>query len=80
MNEKVHNVLRMLQWLLPAAATLYAALDKTFQWGYLIPVETVTAAVVTFIGVLAQHSSTVFFSDKKIVVDYADGNEQEEGV
>lgn len=64
---KIHDILRTLQWLIPAIATLYAAVDNVFGWGYVAPVETIAAAVVTFIGVIAQHSSAVYFGDKEIV-------------
>lgn len=64
---KFHDILRTLQWLIPAAVTLYAALDRVFNWGYIVPVETIAAAVVAFIGVVAQHSSAVYFEGKDIV-------------
>lgn len=67
MTSKFHDILRTLQWLIPAAVTLYAALDRVFNWGYIVPVETIAAAVVAFIGVVAQHSSAVYFEGKDII-------------
>lgn len=66
-SGKVHDALRLLQWLIPALAALYAAVDNVFGWGQVAPVETIAAAVVAFIGVVAQHSSTSYFWDKEIV-------------
>lgn len=67
MTNRFHDILRTLQWLIPALATLYAALDRVFGWGYIAPVETIAAAVVAFLGVVAQHSSAVYFEGKDIV-------------
>lgn len=67
MNSKMHDLLRELQWLIPALVTLYGVFDKVFGWGLIGTVETIAAAVVTFIGVLVQHDSRTYFQDKDIV-------------
>lgn len=67
MNSKMHDLLRELQWLIPALVTLYGVFDKVFGWGLIGTVETIAAAIVTFIGVLVQHDSKAFFEDKDIV-------------
>lgn len=67
MSNKLHDILRTLQWLIPALMTLYGAFDEVFGWGLMGMVETLGAAVVAFIGVLAQHSSHQYFETKSIV-------------
>ena len=67
MSNKLHDLLRTLQWLIPAVVTLLGAFDKAFSWGIITTVETLASAVVAFIGVIAQHSSATYFSTKSIV-------------
>ena len=67
MNSKVHDILRTLQWLIPAVVALYGTIDAVFGIGAIGVVETLASAVVTFIGVVAQHSSKEYFSTKTIV-------------
>ena len=67
MSNKLHDLLRTLQWLLPALVTLFGAFDKVFGWGTIGVVETIASAVVAFIGIVAQHSSAEYFSTKTIV-------------
>lgn len=79
MNNKMHDLLRTLQWLIPALMTLYGAFDRVFGWGLLGVVETLGAAVLTFIGVVAQHSSNQYFETKTIVTKILPDKEQEGG-
>lgn len=67
MNSKTHNLLRTLQWLIPAIVTLYGVVDSVAGWNLIGPIEKVASAVVAFIGVLAQHSSKVYFDTRDIV-------------
>lgn len=67
MSNKVHDILRTLQWLIPAVVALYGTIDAVFGIGAIGVVETLASAVVTFIGVVAQHSSKEYFSTKTIV-------------
>lgn len=67
MTNKLHDILRTLQWLIPAVVTLLGAFDKAFSWGIIGTVETLASAVVAFIGVIAQHSSSTYFSTKTII-------------
>lgn len=67
MSNKLHDVLRTLQWLIPALVALYGTIDAVFGIGAIGVVETLASAVVTFIGVVAQHSSKEYFSTKTIV-------------
>ncbi len=67
MSNKLHDLLRTLQWLIPAVVTRFGAFDKAFGWGIIGTVETLASAVVAFIGVIAQHSPATYFSTKTIV-------------
>lgn len=67
MNSKVHDILRTLQWLIPALVALYGTIDAVFGIGAIGIVETLASAVVTFIGVVAQHSSHQYFETKTII-------------
>lgn len=78
MSDKMHDLLRTLQWLIPAIVTLFGAFDTAFGWGVIGTVETLASAIVTFIGVLAQHSSNTYFSTKSIVTKILPDKEREE--
>ncbi len=78
MTNKMHDLLRTLQWLIPAVVTLFGAFDTAFGWGVVGTVETLASAIVTFIGVLAQHSSSTYFSTKSIVTKILPDKEPEE--
>lgn len=67
MNDKFHDLLRLLQWLIPALVTFFGVLDGVFNWGVIGTVETIASAVVALIGTIAQHSSKSYFADKDIV-------------
>ena len=81
MTNKQFDILRLLQWLIPALVTLYGVIDRVFGIGAVGTVETLASAVVAFIGVVAQHSSSQYFSTKtivtKILPDKEDGEEAE---
>ncbi len=81
MTNKQFDILRLLQWLIPALVTLYGVIDRVFGIGAVGTVETLASAVVAFIGVVAQHSSATYFSTKtivtKILPDKEDGEEAE---
>ena len=78
MTNTLHDILRTLQWLIPAVVTLLGAFDKAFSWGIIGTVETLASAVVAFIGVIAQHSSATFFSTKTIVTKILPDKEVEQ--
>ena len=78
MTNKLHDILRTLQWLIPAVVTLLGAFDKAFSWGIIGTVETLASAVVAFIGVIAQHSSATYISTKTIVTKILPDKEVEQ--
>lgn len=67
MDKKLYDTLRVLQWLIPAATVLYGVIDRVFSIGVAGQVATLSAAVVTFIGVILEHESDVYFSTRSIV-------------
>lgn len=67
MNSKLHDILRTLQWLIPALVTFFGVLDKAFGWGVFGTVEMIASGLVALIGVIAQHSSHTYFDTKTIV-------------
>lgn len=67
MNQKLYDALRVLQWLIPAATVLYGVIDRVFNIGVSAQVATLSAAVVTFIGVILEHESDAYFSTHSIV-------------
>lgn len=76
MSAKFHDILRILQWLVPALVTFYGVLDKVFGWGFGATVATIATALVTLIGVIVEHDSREYFKDKAIVgKEDQDGNE-----
>ena len=62
-----HDILRMLQWLIPELFAFYGVLDKIFGWGYADTLSTIVSALVGLLGNMAQHSSKTFFATKAIV-------------
>lgn len=67
MSDRFHNLLRTLQWLIPAIVTLYGVFDSVFGIGAIGAVETIASGLVAFIGVVAQHSSKTYFDTKTII-------------
>lgn len=67
MSSKLHDILRTLQWLIPALVAFFGVLDKAFGWGVFGTVEMIASGLVALIGVIAQHSSHDYFSTKTIV-------------
>lgn len=67
MSKKLHDILRFLQWFLPALATFYGVLDKAFGWDLMPLIATIVSGFVTFIGVCVEHDSSTYFEDKTIL-------------
>ena len=67
MSNKMHDTLRMLQWLIPALVTFFGVLDTVFGWGLIGKAETIANGLVALIGAIAQHSSAEYFSTKTII-------------
>ena len=78
MSNRLHDLLRTLQWLIPAVIALYGTIDAAFGIGVIGIVETIGSAVVTFIGIVAQHSSAEYFATKSIVTKILPDREPEE--
>lgn len=67
MSKTVFDILRILQIIIPALGTLYAALAAAWGFPYSEPIVATCAAVTAFVGVLLKIQSNAFFSDKEIV-------------
>lgn len=67
MNQKLHDTLRTLQWLLPALGALYAALAEIWNLPLADKIVPTLAAFVAFIGVCLEFDSKAYFKDKEIV-------------
>lgn len=67
MSKKLFDILRILQIIIPALGTLYAALAAAWGFPYSEPIVATCAAVTAFVGVLLKIQSNAFFSDKEIV-------------
>lgn len=78
LNGKMHDLLRMLQWLIPDLFTFYGVLDKVFGWGYVDTVGIIVSAFVGLIGSIAQHSSKTYFDTREIVDKVAPDTEEAE--
>lgn len=78
MTNKMHDLLRTLQWLIPALVTLYGVIDGVFNIGAIGTVETLASGLVAFIGVVAQHSSKTYFDTKSIIDKIVDDEEPSE--
>ena len=63
------NVYDILKWLvlivIPALTTLYAVLDRTFNWGMAETVTTISAAVCTCIGAIIGISTAQYNKEIK---------------
>lgn len=75
---KIHDILRTMQWLIPALVTFFGVLDKAFGWGVFGTVEMIASGLVALIGVIAQHSSHDYFSTKTIMNKILPDKEPEE--
>lgn len=67
MTKKLHDILRLLQWILPALGALYAALAEIWGLPAADKIVPTIAAVVAFIGICLEYDSKTFFADKEIV-------------
>lgn len=76
MSKKLYDTLRVLQWLIPAATVLYGVIDRVFSIGVAAQVATLSAAVVSFIGVVLEHESDVYFSTRSIVTKIVPDEEE----
>lgn len=67
LSDKMHDILRTLQWLIPDLFAFYGVLDKVFGWGKVDTVGIIVSALVGLLGSIAQHSSKTYFDTRDIV-------------
>lgn len=67
MSKKIFDGCRFLQWFIPALGAFYAVVDMSLGLGYSEIVTSIAAGFAGFVGVVLQHESKEYFSDKEIV-------------
>lgn len=78
MSKKSHDLLRLLQLIIPDIVGLYCLLDVAFGWGYVNLAEALVPIVLSIIGHVAQYSSNTYFDTKTIVTKILPDKEREE--
>lgn len=67
MNNKLFDILRWIQVIIPFAGTLYAGVAAAWGWGYIEPVALTCTAITGFIGAILKKASHDYFKDYTIV-------------
>ena len=78
MSKKQHDILRLLQRIIPDMASLYCIFDVAFGWGHVNLIEACVPVLLSLIGHIAQHSSDTYFETKTIVTKILPDREPEE--
>lgn len=68
-NKAYDRAKDLVTLVLPASATLYAALAGLWSWGYVLEVTGTCAAVATFLGVILKINTVQFAKTNTIVPD-----------
>jgi len=66
-SQKIYDLLRDLQIILPGIGALYAALAAAWKWDYSEPVVATCAALAVFLGLILKVKSKRYFDDKIIL-------------
>lgn len=77
MSKKGHDILRLLQRIIPHAVAIYSLIDYFFGIGLVGLVEGIVAEVIALIGEFADGDSTKYFSTKSIVTKLVPDTEKE---
>ena len=77
MSKRAHDILRLLQRIIPHAFAIYSLIDYFFGIGLVGLVEGIVAEVVALIGELADGDSSRYFSTKSIVTKITPDREEE---
>lgn len=78
MTQKSHDILRLLQMIIPDIVSLYCILDKAFGWGHVSVVEALVPITLSLLAHVAQWSSNEYFSTKTIITKILPDKPQEE--
>ena len=77
MSKKAHDILRLLQRIIPHAVAIYSLIDYFFGIGLVDLVEGIVAEVIALIGEFADGDSSRYFSTKSIVTKITPDREEE---
>lgn len=77
MSKKAHDILRILQRVIPHAVAIYSLIDYFFGIGLVGLVEGIVAEVIALIGEIADGDSTRYFDTKTIVTKITPDRKEE---
>jgi len=77
MSKKAHDILRILQRVIPHAVAIYSLIDYFFGIGLVGLVEGIVSEVIALIGELADGDSSRYFSTKSIVTKITPDRKEE---
>ena len=77
MSKKAHDILRLLQRIIPHAVAIYSLIDYFFGIGLVDLVEGIVAEVIALIGEFADGDSSRYFSTKSIVTKITPDREED---
>lgn len=77
MSKRAHDILRLLQRVIPHAFAIYSLIDYFFGIGLVGLVEGIVAEVIALIGEFADGDSSKYFSTKSIVTKIMPDREEE---
>lgn len=67
MNQKVFNVLRWFQIIIPLLGTFYFSIADAWGLPYAGPITATCAAITAFLGGILKADSNKFFKNKEII-------------
>lgn len=77
MSKRAHDILRLLQRIIPHAVAIYSLIDYFFGIGMVGLVEGIVSEVIALIGEFADGDSSRYFSTKSIVTKITPDPEEE---
>ncbi len=77
MSKRAHDVLRLLQRIIPHAVAIYSLIDYFFGIGLVNLVEGIVSEVIALIGEFADGDSSRYFSTKSIITKITPDRKEE---
>lgn len=77
MSKRAHDILRLLQRIIPHAVAIYSLIDYFFGIGLVGLVEGIVSEVIALIGEFADGDSSRYFSTKSIVTKITPDRKEE---
>lgn len=78
MSKRAHDILRLLQRIIPHAVAIYSLIDYFFGIGLVGLVEGIVAEVIALIGEFADGDSARYFDTKSIVTKILPDRDKED--